>query len=221
MPAFVNVPPVRCFVRSEFFHDLQSHHGEREQVYLLGVRSLRGSSPLFTVLTERGAMWANVPLHALTHGPDGAKLPLPTLALWDCFSYDVECYQLAWVKGCRVEVRCGDGVWREGNYLWTLDWHGGDRDRDLSLAEVPHEHKTAHFVQLDCGAFSMMPNNRTLWREGSFVTDPISPENKPSYLVNTHAWSVEGDWRAEHSDAYFYSTTQDGADSSADPVKSE
>lgn len=214
MPSNTSVPPIECLIRAEFLHNLESEHGSFERVQVLGVRSIRGSAVLFTVLTERGAMFANMPLHALVTREDAPRHPLHVLELWDAFAYDVECFRYAFVKGCRGSIRCGDGAWRDGSYLWTLDWNGGDRDRDVSLSEVPQEHKTAHMFALDDGCFALMPNNRVLWREASFVTDPIQNDERVTYKVNRQAWSVEGDWRTEHTSAYFYSV--DG-DKEADP----
>lgn len=202
-------------MRSEFAHNLESGQGEFIPVYVIGATSIRYRALGFTVLSEKGAMWARVPLHALCWKRDAPQTPLTALELWDCFSLDIEVIQFAFLKESRGNLRCGDGEWRKGSYLYTFDWTSGDRDRDVSLAEVADEHKTAHLFKLDEGNFAALPNNRVIWHEGSFVTDPWVPddfsdsEKRPSYKVNTHTWSVEGDWRSEHSDAYFYTVTGD------------
>lgn len=217
MSANINVPPFRCFMRAEFAHNLEGGHGSHIPVYVIAATSVRARALGFTVLSPQGAMWARIPLHALCTKPEAPGTPLPALQLWDCFALDMEVIQLSFLKDARGNLRCGDGQWRKGSYLFTFDWTSGDRDRDLSLAEVPDEHKTAHLFRLDEGNFAALPNNRVIWHEGSWVTDPFTaddfsdPERRPKYKVNTHVWTVEGDWRSENSDAYFYSVSTDSA----------
>jgi hypothetical protein len=206
-----DIPPLKCFVRREFLFDLQEGHGEFEPAYAFGIASLRARAIGWHVMTNRGAQVARLPIHALVHKEDAPNLSLPTLELWDCFGYSVGVKQFAYLKGVRANALCGDGTWRKGEYLFTIDWCGGDADLDVSFSELPDEHKNAHVLRLDCGCFAALPNNRIEWIEGSFITNPLDLENTghPGYRVNTHTWSVEGDWRTEDSDAYFYKTTED------------
>jgi len=208
---YADLPPLYAHVRREFLFDLQAHHGEHERCYVVGLTSIRARAIGLHIVTERGAMFAGLPLHAIALRPDAERLPLPALELWDCFSYYPAVAQIAFLRGCRANARCGDGVWRRGTYFATIDWSGGDAPIDISLAELPHERKSAHLLTLDCGALAALPNNRIEWIEGSFVTCPLDLEHAghPGYRVSTQTWSVEVDWRSEHSDAYYYATTAD------------
>ena len=100
----------------------------------------------------------------------------------------------------------------EGTYLFTLDWHGN------AIADSPGEggHKSAHVLRLDCGCVTAQPNNRVMFREGSFAVQPIPITQAPSmgWRVNTREWRVErqGKWHAGDTDAFHYSGIPDTED---------
>lgn len=94
-----------------------------------------------------------------------------------------------------------------GTYLWTIDWCADPLD--TSCAEIPQEHKCAHIIALDNGCYAAQPNNRILWREPSFIVEPLEPGGKnwpPTFKTNRQTWSVEGNWTTSADDNYFYGT---------------
>lgn len=199
-----DVPVFSCFVRSEFLYDLQSHHGEYEEVTVFGLASVQGRALGFHVLTERGAQIARLPLSALTFHKHEPHLPLHYLQLWDCFAYDVSVTKFSWLEEMRVKVVLRDRQFFDGSYMFTVDWYGNND------SEEPGDdgHKNAHVIQLDCGCIVAQPNNRVIWHEPSSITDPyrLDKGDRPDYLINTHKWKCEIDskWTAEDSYKMFY-----------------
>lgn len=189
-----------CYLRREFMYDNRDHHGETIPAAVLGITSIPTRALLFHVMTEEGAMWARMPIHALAWKPDAPAMDLETLELWDCFSYEVSAHAFAYLRGLRCRTRLRDGKWYDGQYRFTVDWHGN------ATSEDPGEggHKNAHVIALDNGNFAAQPNNRIFWYEPSFITKPM--KSVPDYRTNNHVWSVEGQrpWHTEDSDRFFY-----------------
>lgn len=200
MPHLVDdVPFTYCLVRDEFLHDQKQGHGEFTECCLIGVVALEGRAPMFTAMLRNGALWARLPLHAFCFAETGA-LPLSALCLWDALSYDVTVHQYAYLTTLRVDVFCGDGVTRAGEYLFTLDWCKS------SYSEMPDQHKQHHLIKLDTGHIAAMPGNRLRWREPSWIR-PYT--GRPAYRVNTHSWTTEREKALVESERQFYRVEAD------------
>jgi hypothetical protein len=188
-------PITYCLVRDEFLHDLGAEYaGNYTEAAIIGVVALEGRAPLFTVMLRNGALWARLPLHALTFKP-GEPLPLSTLCLWDCLSYDVTVHQYAFLETLRADVFCADGEQRSGAYLATLDWCKSD------YSEMPDQHKQHHLIRLDSGHIAAYPGNRLRWHEPSWIK-PFT--EKPGYLVNTTEWTTERERALIDADRWAY-----------------
>jgi len=199
-----NLPLFYCKIRAEYLYDLQSHHGEYEDIVVFGLASVYGRALGFHGITEQGAQIARMPISALVHKEHEPHLPLHYLQLWDCFSYDVSVHAFDYLHLMRCKAILRDRQIFDGHYLFTVDWCGNPDSED------PGEggHKNAHILALDCGCYAALPNNRIIWHEPSFLTDPVQPEKgeKPEYLTNSHVWKCEIDskWTAENSYKMFY-----------------
>jgi len=154
---------------------------------------------MFTAMLRNGALWARLPLHAFTFS-EGDALPLSTLCLWDCLSYDVTVHQYDYLTSLRADVFCGDGVMRSGEYLFTWDWCKSN------YSEMPDQHKQHHFIKLDTGHIAAMPGNRLRWHEPSW----IKPFNdRPTYKVITDTWTTEREKALVDSDRWAYGVKAD------------
>lgn len=204
-----SIPPLKCLVRREFLTGKSEHEGQYEKGIAVSVRSITGSCALFQVLLENGALRDKLPIHAIHATAHEHVHPFHHLQLWNCFSANFSIVEINFLAGLRVSVRMKDGQWADGIYLWTMQW-GPDytNGADLSLALDPSEHKSGHFIALDCGEFAVQPNNRLRWHEPSHVTKPF-PE-RPDYVVNEHEWSCEAHakWATEDSNAWHYDTSE-------------
>jgi hypothetical protein len=190
-----NIPRFYCLLRKEFLYNGQSHHGEFVKVCAFAVASLQGRAIGFHVLTENGATFWRLPIHALCHRPDAPAMPLGLLEVWDCFSYEVSAIQFDRLHQMRVRARLPDKQWYPGTYQFTLDWHDSDDAEDAGDGG----HKCAHVIALDNGNYAALPNNCLQWHCPAFIT-PFT--EKPDYKTNTRLWKVERDCTT--TDGYFY-----------------
>jgi hypothetical protein len=197
----ISIPIFKAFVRNEYLFNLEQGHGEFTPVVVFGLTSLAGRAVGFHVMTNGGAQIARIPVSGLVHKLDAPALELDWLQLWDCFSYQVQtvCYDYLSEMKCKVLLK--DKQWYEGQYVFTIDWVGGD------YAEEASEYKCGHVIALDNGCFAIQPNNRIYWTgDPSFIVNPL--QEFPGYKVNTHNWKCENSskWVTEDSDRYFYQT---------------
>lgn len=209
--AFLNasIPIWKLWVRSEFLYNLESHHGEYVRCAVFGVKSIRGRALGFHIVTDEGAQFFSLPLHALVTKQGAPQLPLDHLQLWDCFDYDFAVTEFAFLSGLRCAALLKDRSWYTGKYLFTIDWcHASTEYADTAWSEEPSEHKCAHLIALDNGCIAAQPNNRIQWYEPSFIVKPFrSTGRRPDYKVNTHEWHCETSgsrWATEDSDRAFY-----------------
>jgi hypothetical protein len=200
-----NIPQFPCLVRREFLYNLETHHGEFENAYAFGVRSVQCRALGFHVALDNGAVFWNLPIHALVHRPVAPHIPLDFLELWDCFGPNISVTQFTFLKELRCDVLLKDRTTAQGVYMFTIDWSATDPGEiDVTFSEVPSEHKCAHLIRLDNGLFAAQPNNRVLWRQSSFVVKRDG--ERPDYKLNTHKWVCEYNpkWVTEDNDRYLY-----------------
>jgi hypothetical protein len=195
----ISIPRIYCFLRKEFLYDGGAHHGEHVKVCVFGAASLHGRALGFHVLTENGATFWRLPIHALCHRTDAGVMPLDLLQIWDCFSYDVSATCFDRLSEMRVRAYLKDRNWYPGKYLFTIDWYGSEDAEEAGEGG----HKCAHVLALDNGNFAALPNNCLQWHDPAFVT-PYT--EKPDFRINTHTWKVEQGGLT--TDEYFYESTR-------------
>jgi len=195
----ISIPRIYCLLRKEFLYDGEAHHGEHAKVCVFGAASIHGRALGFHVLTENGATFWRLPIHALCHRPDAVPMPLSLLQIWDCFSYDVSATCFDRLSEMRVRAYLPDRVWYPGKYLFTFDWYGSVDAEEAGEGG----HKCAHVLALDNGNFAALPNNCLQWLDPAFVT-PYA--ERPDFRINTRTWKVEQGGLT--TDAYFYDVTR-------------
>jgi hypothetical protein len=191
----IDIPVFYCYLRKEFLYDGTAHAGELVKVCVLGVASIQGRALGFHVLTEDGAMFWRMPIHALCHRSDAPPMPLTMLQVWDCASYEVSATRFARLAQARVRAFLKDRTWYPGSYMFTIDWHASTEAEDAGDGG----HKCAHIVALDNGNYAALPNNALQWFDPCFVT-PF--QEKPDYKTNTRIWKVECE--DETTAGYYY-----------------
>lgn len=125
-----NLPLFYCKIRAEYLYDLQSHHGEYEDIVVFGLASVYGRALGFHGITEQGAQVARMPISALVHKEHEPHLPLHYLQLWDCFSYDVSVHAFDYLHLMRCKAILRDRQIFDGHYLFTVDWCGNPDSED-------------------------------------------------------------------------------------------
>jgi hypothetical protein len=117
------------------------------------------------------------------------------------------------LQNSRVDVRCRDGIWRSGKYLFTIDdYHGDSNELNVGFAN-DQDSKCAHFIVLDDGNFCVMPNNLLRWHNPDFVI-PYDKVNLPKIKLNMPLFSEQMsaediDRSYGNSPYYFYSDQEE------------
>lgn len=203
-----NIPPIECFVRSNFLQN-RPHRFEETDTYLpcviFGVTSITSRVPLFNFIMEDGGLWWRMPIHAFCSREEVQQEELYQLVLWDCFSYYVSVMKFDFMSEKRIVYYDRNKKEKKGKYLFTLDWGQADPNvLDTGFSEVPGQHKCGHLIQLDDGNYAIQPNNRVKLFEPSFVTKwgQLVIERK----LGTESWSVENQprWIFSDNDLYEY-----------------
>ncbi len=180
----ISIPRFYCLLRKEFLYDGKHHHGEYVKVCVFGIASLHGRALGFHILTESGATFWRLPIHALCHVAGAPIMPLDHLQIWDCFSYDVTATCFDRLSEIRLRAYLKDKHWYDGRYLFTIDWYNSEDAEEAGEGG----HKCAHLIALDNGNYAALPNNCLQWLDPAFVT-PY--QQRPDFLINTHTWKVE------------------------------
>lgn len=193
-----SIPHFYCFLRKEFLYDQKEHHGEFIRVAVFGITSIGGRAIGFNVLTEDGAQFSRIPIHALVSSKTAPKISLENLELWDCFGEDVGVvvFDYLWEMRCKVILR--DRKWHYGKYMFTIDWCNNP------YSEEPTQQKCAHMIMMDNGCYAAQPNNRIIWFDPAFTTK--IGKTRPDYKINSSIWCCEHlpTWFIKDDDNYFY-----------------
>ena len=166
-----DIPPFECVVRREFLRAHKDGHGEYENGIAIGAVVRKDAALCFTVLLESGALWYELPIHAVAL-KEGPTIALPTAQMWDCLSdnWTAHCYDHLRHLNVSVKLNGNDDLDpMMGDYMFTIDF------MDSFYADHPGEHKTLNIIGMPTGAIVAYPNNRCVFADKTF-TKPL-PRN--------------------------------------------
>ncbi len=131
-----------------------------------GLTSTYGRAWGCSVLLESGAIYRNLPPHALafTADPEAAIWPIEEAQTWDCYGPDFKALEYRYLSGLSVMARTKGGQVLPGVYLFTVAPMGD------GFTANPEQAKEFSFVQLDNGRLTVQPTNHLVFREASFTT---------------------------------------------------
>ncbi len=185
-----NIPIIECYVRGNYLRDQKDSHDKYFTCTIFGFSSIPNSVPLFHFMMEDGGLWWRAPISAFCKRPGVKELPLDELMMWDCFSYNVAVTTFYELAGSKMKYISRRKKHREGTYLFTIDWCGGDfNELNFGYSEKPDQHKCGHVIELDDGNYAIQPNNRLRVFDTSMGNDPS--KNLINRLVTSKTWSVE------------------------------
>ena len=130
-----------------------------------GLVSYPGRAWGCTVLLENGAVYRNLPLHALAHTPEGHDfLWQPRDAQhWDCYGSSFTTLAYDTLRGLECLVKTFD-VQQSGVYVCTLAPMGD------AYSAVPAQSKELVLVALENGRYTLQPTDRVVFCDRSFTT---------------------------------------------------
>ncbi len=204
----VNLPPIRCYVKSEFLYDFQKGYGLYEPCFWVSLKSIRGEAfRIEAYLTNYAALYDKLPLHAFVWKTDAnveKHLPLDQLQLWDALSYDVTVIEKKFLSNLRCKFYTKAKKFMHGDYMFTVDSSSPDPNViNTTFSEDIQDHKSYNFIKCDNGQFAAQPNNRMLVFEPSNNPDTLK---FPDFKVATRKWSVEREskWALGDTDTVMY-----------------
>lgn len=120
-----------------------------------------------TVLLECGAVYRNLPPHAISFCLSGTPEKFASdCQLWDCYGYDFTCLEYSYLSGlvCRVKMKNTD---LRGRYLFSVAPVGD------GFSENPAQAKEFYFIECNDGSLVIAPNNYCMFTEKSFTNNKL------------------------------------------------
>lgn len=136
-----------------------------------------------TLMLENGAVYRNVPPHALTFDPETTKPWFPPDAqTWDCYGWDFTAIEYSYLRGLDCLARA-NGKEYQGEYLFTVAPVGD------GFTAYPEQAKEFMFVQLNNGRITIQPTNLVVFRERSFTGGEL--KFPKGLRRQTEVWTAE------------------------------
>ena len=149
-----------------------------------GLVSYPGRAWGCNVLLENGAVYRNLPLHALAHTLDGLDIPWEAREAqhWDCYGSGFTTLAYDTLRGleCRAKT---DDVERDGVYVCTFAPVGD------AYSAVPSQSKELVLVALTNGRYTLQPTDRVVFCDRSFTTGKL--EFPHGLRRQDETWSCE------------------------------
>jgi len=171
---------IYCFVDSFYTH-IESK-GFLPCVWF-GLVSYPGRTWGCTVMLECGAIYRNVPAHAIAF----QKFPQEPWSAdeaqtWDCYGEQFTTLEYKYLSGLDCKVKCKD-IPYEGSYLFTAAPIGD------GYSAYPEQAKEFCFIKLKLGRLTVQPTNHVVFRERSFTDNKL--EFPSGLRRQTDVWSAE------------------------------
>ena len=193
----INVPYQPCYVRRSYLlHGVSHDDLSVLPAWWFAVDNILNRPLLCMVQLESGALYAKLPLSALTHNACYDRMGqteqerLGNLQYWDAQSAAMTCTTLAFLQHKQVEARTRSVGTVSGRYLTTLSQDAGDPNHlNVGYDEFP-DVKQYHVIALDNGNFGAYPNNYLrVWN-----ADFVERDAKPICLRRntTQMWAEDG-----------------------------
>lgn len=166
-----NPLPLKLFVASHYISPIKDQWVE---AYLIHIKAVPYKALMFTVYTEHGALYSNLPIEALFWDKTDNNLSYltPILQPYSCLegpttiiTYPI----LRFASGVIINYPELAGV-RIQHYLCTVDYLGD------GLADDPEQYKTHNIVVLEnTKQLAALPNNFIRWTDNWFADDSTHP----------------------------------------------
>lgn len=135
-----------------------------------------------TVMLESGAIYRNLPPHALAFGSMPKVWTPQDAQTWDCYGWGFTALEYEYLRGLECRVRANGSEYL-GEYLFTVAPVGD------GFSAVPEQSKEFTFVKLDNDRLTVQPTNHIVFRERSFTDNNL--EFPTGLKRQTDVWTAE------------------------------
>jgi hypothetical protein len=151
-----------------------------QEAMWVGVTSIPGRMWGLNVIFRNGGMlYRGIPPHAVSFSRNDCRWTEKESQLWDCYSSDFTLIHNPILTGFRMLAKCGDRIHR-GEYLFETT-HLND-----GWSNTPEQDKTFYFIRLDNGRLTILPTNRIVFSDKSFIENTTQiPRLKLSESIYT------------------------------------
>ena len=137
-----------------------------------GLTSFPGRAWGFNVMFENGAVYRNIPPHAIAFSENPEKdWKINQAQLWDCYGYNWSALEYTYLKGLSCLCKVNNLLLR-GDYLFTV------APMEDGFSNHPSQSKEFKFIKLDNGRITIQPTNKVLFKDASFTGDEVFTELK-------------------------------------------
>lgn len=148
-----------------------------------GLVSFPGRAWGCTVMLESGAIYRNLPPHALAFRKKPEPWTVQDAQRWDCYGERFSVIEYRYLAGLDCRVRA-NGQEYDGEYLFTVAPVGD------GFSAAPDQAKEFSFIRLDNGRLTIQPTNHLVFREASF-TDNADMALPRDLKRQTEVWKCE------------------------------
>jgi hypothetical protein len=117
----------------------------------------------FNVIFENGAVYRNIPPHAISFSDNPEKeWKINQAQLWDCYGYNWTALEYAYLRGLKCVCKIGDSCF-QGEYIFTV------APIEDGFSNSPSQSKEFKFIKLNNGRITIQPTNKILFKDASFT----------------------------------------------------
>jgi hypothetical protein len=119
---------------------------------------------LNVIFRKGGAMYRNLPPHAIAFSENPPDWTLNDAQLWNCYGYQYEHMVCDHLGDSQVMANTDDD-WHQGRYLFQTSFI------DDSYSLQPEQDKTFFWIRLDDDRLTILPTNKTTFIDPSFIIE--------------------------------------------------
>ena len=171
---------MQVWVRRRFIeNDVAPGEPDKTRAVWCGLVSHPGRAWGCTCVLESGAIYRNLPPHAIAFEQNSPDIELSKCQKWDCYGFRWSACVYPYLDGQVMMVRDWD---IRGEYLFSV------QPVDDGWSREPEQNKEFTFIVMDDGNLVIQPTDRTLVIDNSFT----NVVEWPTWLKRqTEKWSVE------------------------------
>lgn len=148
-----------------------------------GLVSHHGRAWGLTVLLENGAVYRNLPPHAVAFSKDPVVgWTIEDAQTWDCYGEKFSTIEYEYLSSLAVRAKTSNGAIYDGRYLFSVLPIGD------GFSEYPEQAKEFTFIRTDGDRLTIQPTNNVLIEEKSFTSVGEFPSD---LRRQTEVWDVE------------------------------